>query len=215
MLSNCSICVYKCQKETALLEKILQQSEIKDAEDKGVTVQTITCMELIRIKNKASIPPFDREILNEQLHSEKIGNVWGDPDSLQEYLALGMSKGSVFLLHVRKLNQLYCRFTVHRESVTYIRYLHESDVFISSSRQNDICIWKVDALERNVKVLQHFVMGRPVDFMLSLDNSFTWFNQQKEPIENVETLDLLTTEEEELQITRIWIAYASGDQELF
>lgn len=38
MLSNCSICVYKCQKETALLEKIMQQSEIKDAEDKGVMV---------------------------------------------------------------------------------------------------------------------------------------------------------------------------------
>jgi WD40 repeat protein len=132
-------------------------------------------MELIRIKDKKSIPPFDREILNESLHKEKIGNVWGDENSLQEYLALGMSKGSVFLLHVRKLNQLYCRFTVHRESVTYIRYLPESDTFISSSKQNDICIWKVDPEERNIKVLNHFMMNRSVDFFILLENSFNWF----------------------------------------
>ena len=36
LLTNFSLCVYKINRETALLEKILQQSEIRDAEDKAV-----------------------------------------------------------------------------------------------------------------------------------------------------------------------------------
>ena len=38
-LTNCSLCVYKAHRETALLEKILQQSELRDAEDKPVMMQ--------------------------------------------------------------------------------------------------------------------------------------------------------------------------------
>jgi hypothetical protein len=68
MLANCSLCVYKSHRETALLEKILQQSELRDAEEKPVLLQQITSMELIRTHSKESIPPFDREILNEKLH---------------------------------------------------------------------------------------------------------------------------------------------------
>ena len=36
LLTNGSLCVYKIHRETALLEKILQQSELRDAEDKPV-----------------------------------------------------------------------------------------------------------------------------------------------------------------------------------
>ena len=39
LLTNCSLCVYKIHRETALLEKILQQSELRDAEDKPVMLQ--------------------------------------------------------------------------------------------------------------------------------------------------------------------------------
>ena len=39
LLANCSLCVYKSHRETALLEKILQQSELRDAEDKPVITQ--------------------------------------------------------------------------------------------------------------------------------------------------------------------------------
>ena len=87
-------------------------------------------MELVRTEDKDAIPPFDREILNERLHVASIGNVWGS-DEMQEFLALGMSKGTIVLLHVRKLHQLYCRFTVHREAVEQIRYLPRSNTFIS------------------------------------------------------------------------------------
>lgn len=102
LLTNCSLCVYKAHKETALLEKILQQSELRDAEDKPVTLQQITSMELIRVPSEDEIPPFDREILNERLHVAALSGITSNAD-YQEYLALGMSKGSVLLLHVSKL----------------------------------------------------------------------------------------------------------------
>lgn len=125
LLANCSLCVYKSHRETALLEKILQQSELRDAEDKPVITQQITSMELIRAESADEIPPFDREILNERLHLASVGDVWGD-GGFQEFLALGMSKGSICLLHVRKPQQLYCRFTIHREAVEIVRYLPKS-----------------------------------------------------------------------------------------
>jgi hypothetical protein len=93
-------------------------------------------MELIRTESKNDIPPFDREILNQNLHEAAVGDVWGsDENEQQEFLALGMSKGSIFLLHVRKLHQLYCRFTVHREAVEMIRYLPKSKTFVSVSNE--------------------------------------------------------------------------------
>lgn len=75
MLANCSLCVYKSHRETALLEKILQQSELRDAEEKPVLNQEITSMELFRTPSKDDIPAFDREILNEKLHQAIIRNL--------------------------------------------------------------------------------------------------------------------------------------------
>tara|TARA_B110001450_G_C17588455_1_gene467922 strand:- start:742 stop:1158 length:417 start_codon:yes stop_codon:yes gene_type:complete len=135
LLENQSLCVYKSHRETALLEKILQQSELRDAEDKAVVAQQIVSMELVRTASKDDIPPFDREILNEKLHVARVGDVWGTEDGPQEFLALGMSKGSIFLLHVRQLHQLYCRFTVHREAVEMVRYLPRSKTFVSVSSE--------------------------------------------------------------------------------
>lgn len=64
-----------------MLEKIIKQSDIKDGEDKSVLVQAITCSELIRVKNKHVIPPFDKEILNVRQHIERIGDVWDKPET--------------------------------------------------------------------------------------------------------------------------------------
>ena len=80
LLENQSVCVYKSYKETALLEKLIQQSELRDAENKACIAQQIVSMELIRTECKDDIPPFDREILNETLHKAKIGDVWGKED---------------------------------------------------------------------------------------------------------------------------------------
>ena len=98
-------------------------------------------MELLRVEGKDDLPPIDREILNERLHVASLGDVWGPAEGFQEYLALGMSKGSICLLHVRKLHQLYCRFTIHREAVDVVRYLPNSKTFVSVCKEQEFCIW--------------------------------------------------------------------------
>lgn len=72
LLTNCSICVYKVNRETALLEKILQQNEIKDCEDKPINAQAISSMEILRMESTETIPPFDKEILNEFTHRASV-----------------------------------------------------------------------------------------------------------------------------------------------
>lgn len=47
LLSSSTICVYKRVKETALLEKILDPSEIKDCEMKRAFSQQVTSMEMV------------------------------------------------------------------------------------------------------------------------------------------------------------------------
>ena len=95
-------------------------------------LQQITSMELIRTKSKDEIPAFDREILNEKLHLAVAREILKDvKNDMQEFLVLGMSKGSITLLHLNRLHQLYCRFTIHREAVVYVRYLPNTKTFIS------------------------------------------------------------------------------------
>ena len=122
-------------------------------------------MELIRTESKDEIPAFDREILNEKLHlavaKEILKEVKGD---MQEFLVLGMSKGSITLLHLSRLHQLYCRFTVHREAVVYVRYLPKTKTFISLCSEQQFVIWQINKEERNIKVLHSFKIQRNLKY---------------------------------------------------
>jgi hypothetical protein len=63
LLSSSTLCIYKRHKETALLEKMQDSSELKDSEGKKALVQKVTCMEMITTKTKSEIKAFDAEIL--------------------------------------------------------------------------------------------------------------------------------------------------------
>lgn len=157
-------------------------------------------MELLRVESRDDIPPFDREILNERLHQATVGDVWGADDEFQEYLALGMSKGSILLLHVRKLHQLYCRFTVHREAVEMVRYLPRSKTFVSVGREQDFWLWTINKEERNVKLLSSFKIVRNLRFFCVMDG---WSNEAQRPPQQGSKVD------------RFWLGFESGDQEVF
>ena len=68
LLSSSTICIYKRVKETALLEKILDPSEIKDCEMKRAFSQQVTSMEMIHTGPDDVILPFDTEVLNLRMH---------------------------------------------------------------------------------------------------------------------------------------------------
>ena len=153
-------------------------------------------MELLRVEGKDDLPPIDREILNERLHVASLGDVWGPAEGFQEYLALGMSKGSVLLLHVNKLQQLYCRFTVHREAVQMVRYLPRSKTFVSVGRELDFLLWKISPEERNIKHICGFKIQRSLKYFCILDGKASESDSGS-------------------CIDRFWLGFQSGDQEVF
>ena len=78
LLSSSTICVYKRVKETALLEKILDPSEIHDCEMKRAFSQQVTSMELIHTNRETQLLPFDTEVLNLRLHEEVLSEALAD-----------------------------------------------------------------------------------------------------------------------------------------
>ena len=104
LLSSSTICIYKRVKETALLEKILDPSEIKDCEMKRAFSQQVTCMEMIHTDASTKILPFDMEVFNLRMHEGVLGEALGDPNLNKEFIVLGLSKGAILLFHVAQLN---------------------------------------------------------------------------------------------------------------
>lgn len=47
LLTNSTLCIYRMFKETALLEKLQEASEVYDSEGKRALTQGVTCMEIV------------------------------------------------------------------------------------------------------------------------------------------------------------------------
>ena len=154
LLSSSTICIYRRVKETALLEKILDPSEIKDCEMKRAFSQQVTCMEIFNTERPDQILPFDTEVLNLRMHEKALKTALEDEEYKREFIVLGLSKGAVLLFHVSQLNQLYCRFTVHREEIEIIKYLPNTKVFMSLCSEGNIVFWHVGDERKVVKIRQ-------------------------------------------------------------
>lgn len=100
LLTNSTLCVYKMYKETALLEKIQESSEVYDSEGKRALGQAVTSMEIVNTRGR-DIRAMDTDVLNHRLHVVTLFTAMADPRDNQEFLALGLNKGSVIMIHVR------------------------------------------------------------------------------------------------------------------
>lgn len=158
LLSSSTICIYKQVKETALLEKILDPSEVKDCEQKRAFSQQVTCMELVTTRSRDEFLPFDTEVLNLRMHESTLEDALADTGAQKEFVVLGLSKGTVLLFHVAQLTQLYCRFTVHRDKIKIIRYLPNTRTFVTVCKEGNFKFWQI-AEDRKVNVLLSFKMA--------------------------------------------------------
>lgn len=157
MLSSSTICVYKRVKETALLEKILDPSEIKDCEMKRAFSQQVTSMEIIHTNAETQLLPFDTEVLNIRLHEGVLGEALADKSEKKEFIVLGLSKGAILLFHVAQISQLYCRFTLHREKIKFIKFLANTRVFLSVCIEGDMIFWQLTEDRKVNKICQYKV----------------------------------------------------------
>ena len=120
--------------------------------------QQVTSMEIIHTGPDNVILPFDTEVLNLRMHESVLDVEDGalkDTSEKKEFIVLGLSKGAVLLFHVWQLNQLYCRFTVHREKIVIIKYLPTTKTFLTICKEGDIIFWQVGE-ERKVNKIRHY-----------------------------------------------------------
>ena len=117
LLSNNTICVYRSFKTTCLLETIIEPSEVKDSERKRALTTKVSCFELFRTTSKKEIRVMDADVSNSKMHVLSLISALSDTCPYQEFVACGMSKGAVILLHVKQLTQLFSKYTVHRGAI--------------------------------------------------------------------------------------------------
>ena len=110
---------------------------------------------MIHTSPDGHILPFDTEVLNIRMHEEQLKEALGDKNAKKEYILLGLSKGAILLFHVAQLNQLYCRFTMHREKVKIIKYLPNTKTFLSICKEGDLMFWQITD-DRKINKLRSF-----------------------------------------------------------
>ena len=105
---------------------------------------------------------MDTEVLNQKLHTLTVVAATSDTHPQQEFVALGLSKGSVIMLHVLQLDRVYSRFTVHRDEIKLIRYLPNVCAFVSVCRERNFKIWRCDPKERKQQIILSFKINKEV-----------------------------------------------------
>lgn len=105
---------------------------------------------------------MDTEVLNHKLHTLTAVAATSDDYPSQEFLAMGLSKGSVILIHVVQLDRIFSRFTVHRDEIKLIRYLPSVCVFVSYCRENNFMIWRCLAKERKPQIIHTFKVTKEI-----------------------------------------------------
>ena len=163
LLKTGSICVYKVDKDpkpdahvcphstgkdqekfsqTGTLERLQESKSLKDYEGKSMS-QSICSIN----KCYTAPPQYDCEIFSdlykyrEPSHPDYEFIQDPDGEDLDRFLVIGLSKGSIIFVKVNNLDQIYARFSIHREEVKQIYEIRKDRVFLSICEENILCIW--------------------------------------------------------------------------
>ena len=75
---------------------------------------------------------------------------------------MGLSKGSVIMLHMIQLDRVYSRFTIHRDEIKLIKYLPNVCVFVSFCREKYFKVWRCLGKERKPQVIHSFKLSKEI-----------------------------------------------------
>jgi len=130
---------------------------------------------LLRTKERGEIPPMDSEIFNESIHMESLREVTGErADPQAEFLAFGMSKGSMVLVNINKINQIYLRLTLHRAAVVKILYLENTNKFLTLCADNFLSVSYVDRELKKALKLYSIRVQKSISFWLPMAESLAF-----------------------------------------
>jgi hypothetical protein len=80
---------------------------------------------------------------------EFIEDLDGGP-ILDQFLVIGLSKGTVIFVKVNNLSHIYARFSIHREAICQVNEVRDQGIFLSICEENILQIWgfEMQAKER-------------------------------------------------------------------
>ncbi len=116
---------------------------------------------------------MDADVSNSKMHVLSLISALSDTCPYQEFVACGMSKGAVILLHVKQLTQLFSKYTVHRGAIKIIKYFRVGKVFLTICDQNYMKIWRPNRKEKRPDIIYETKLTRKIariDFLTSFDS---------------------------------------------
>ena len=111
---------------------------------------------------------MDAEVLNHISHVINLMWCFVDRCPFMEFLVLGLSKGTVVIVNVRKLDRVYLRQAIHRDAITVIKYLTHTNVFVSFCKEKYLKVWRVHEKYRRVEFLLTLRLDREIKDIISL-----------------------------------------------
>ena len=165
LLTNSTIATYKRFKGTALLDRIQDASEVRDSVNQRAFLQDVTCMSLVQTNHFKELMCMDTEVLSHKYHVLSLITACADPSLEQDYIALGMSKGQIILMHVRQLQRVFCRFTIHRAALEFVHYLPQSRCFVSICSELYFKIWRIKNVQKKTQIILDYRITKQVAFM--------------------------------------------------
>jgi WD40 repeat protein len=152
LLASGTICVYKFDKETAILEKLQYPNQLKDSDGRAIN-QTITTMSFCNV-----IPPrFDCEIVRERSY---VKEEYCEETKSEDMMVLGFSKGTIVFVNTGQIETIYARFSIHRQEISKIQQIQKG-LFISICKELTMNIWGFTS--ENICIYKTFKIYREIN----------------------------------------------------
>lgn len=164
--------MYKFDKETAILEKLQYPYQLKvpgmgGSQDSKSKPQSRSVSQTICTLNFISVipPKYDCEVV----HDESMSRDYSiEENKNEDMMVLGFSKGTFVFVHVKDIETIYARFSIHRQAICKIQQLN-SGVFLSICAELTMNLWGFSS--KNIVVYKTFRIFRMIKDVSFIDNS--------------------------------------------
>lgn len=172
LLASGTICIYKFDKETAILEKLQYPNQLKDSEGRAMS-QIITTLGFCNV-----MPPrYDWEIVREGSHVQED---FCEETKSKNIMVLGFNKGTFVFVDLKNLESIYARFSIHRHSISKIQQLNNKGIFVSICTGLTMNIWGFTS--SNIIIYKTIDIFRPIKDIYS-DNQTIFLSFESNDLE--------------------------------
>ena len=152
LLDSGVICIFNIQGETGLLEKMIRNGEITDSESRPVLFPII-CMKLVKCKP----PQYDCELVFRKHGLQDMQD--------SDFIAMSAGKGTLLFMSVDKIDKIFSRFSMHRESIIIIEEIPGYVITMCSAN-----IIMVSAFKENILVkVKKIELKSQISFLKGLE----------------------------------------------